>query len=409
MSIPGDAFQSAEFLNFEIVGVDAYHLVAADQTYWRDFQAGDRVATKRFLLKPGWRTVYARHVETAIVKVTLADGSIGWGEAAEPICPEVICRLAANLIAPLLGATGWASPGEFWKAGYDLNRCRGHHSGYQLLALAAVEGAIWDALGRRVGLPVAALLAGNPANSLEIYASGLRQGSLGERVEVLRRTVDEGVAGAKIFVGGDTGASLAELSGLRGGVPGMWKLMVDALWSYETVASAVEARNRFAEFDVNWLECPLVSEDFEGHCELAGADGVPVALGEHFFTHHQSTPWMRARALDVFQPDICRTGFSDGLVQAGMAREAGIRVTPHMGSGSPVVQAAALSFAAACHADEPCEYQFDLANLLPDVFETAWKRHDGKLEVPDVPGLGISVLEEALARSSLTRESWRAD
>jgi gluconolactonase len=73
-----------------------------------------------------------------------------------------------------------------------------------------------------------------------------------------------------------------------------------------------------------------------------------------------------------------------------------------------MVQAAALSFAAAFHADEPCEYQFDLATLLPDAFETAWIRRDGKLVTPDMPGLGISVREESLAKYSATRESWQA-
>ena len=82
--------------------------------------------------------------------------------------------------------------------------------------------------------------------------------------------------------------------------------------------------------------------------------------------------------------------------------------TPNNLHHPQVVQAAALSFAAACHPEEPCEYQSDLAGLLPDVFETAWKLRDGKLELPDMPGLGIAVREETLGKSCAAVESWRA-
>lgn len=396
-----------EDLSFSIVAVDAYHLVVADKSYWEDYKRSDRVSTGRFLLKPGWRTVYGRHVETALVKVTLSDGTTGWGEATEPICPEVICTLAANLIAPVLGGTSWSDPAAFWAAGYDLNRCRGHHSGYQLHALAALDVAIWDALGRRAGKPVARLLAAEPIGELETYLSGLRMGLLEERVELAARTVAEGVTGIKLFVNADTDMTIREVAALRAAVPGDWKLMVDALWCYERTEDAMNASRRLAQYGVHWLECPIVPEDLEGHMELRHGSVTPVALGEHFFTHFQSASWFRAQALDVFQPDICRTGLSNGLLQAGLAREAGIRLTPHMGSGSPIVQAAALQFAAACRADEPCEYQAGLTDLLPSAFRSAWKRENGRLRLPGAAGLGVDVDEKTVAASSPTVARWR--
>lgn len=403
-----DNHPSTVATDFVIIAIDAYHVVAGDQTYWQQFRASNRVETERFQLKPGWRTVYTRNVETVLVKVTLEDGTIGWGEATEQICPEVIAHLAANLLGPVLGGRPWQNPSEFWTAAYDLNRGRGHHSGYHLLAMAAVEVAVWDALGHRAGLPVARLLTQSPAESVDLYISGLRRGSVAERVEMLERLVDEGFAGAKIFVDGDIEATVAEIAALRAAAPSPVKLMVDALWSYPDIASAAEARRRLAEFDVNWLECPLVPEDFEAHVELARAPGTPVALGEHLFTHHASTRWLKSRVLEVFQPDICRTGFSDGWLQAGIARGSNIRVTPHMGSGSPVVQAAALNFAAACRAEEPCEYQLDLVGFMQDVFSSQWKPQRGRMPLCEAPGLGVAVNENALRSVSPTVEHWQA-
>ena len=88
--------------SFTIAAVEAFHVVARDRSYWNEFKPESRASSARHVLKPGWRAAYTRNFETAIVKVTLADGTVGWGEATEPICPEVICRLAVHLVAPFV-------------------------------------------------------------------------------------------------------------------------------------------------------------------------------------------------------------------------------------------------------------------------------------------------------------------
>jgi L-alanine-DL-glutamate epimerase-like enolase superfamily enzyme len=78
-----------------------------------------------------------------------------------------------------------------------------------------------------------------------------------------------------------------------------------------------------------------------------------------------------------------------------------------MGSGSPVVQAAALTFASAAGADLPVEFQRDLASLGDGAFDSRWRLAEGRFHLPDAPGLGIEVDCERLAASA-TRESWSA-
>jgi galactonate dehydratase len=275
--------------------------------------------------------------------------------------------------------------------------------------MAAIDIAIWDALGRRERKPVAALLAHEPAKSVPAYLSGLRRGSLTERVDLLTRLVAQGLPAVKIFVSNDTTETLAEIDALRSAVAGDWDLMVDALWSYEAVSDAAEARRAFGTRDVRWFECPLIPEDLEAHRELAAGAGVPIAIGEHFFTHYQSQPWFTAGTMSVFQPDMGRTGLSNGYRQAEMAREHGIAVTPHMGSGSPIVQATALQFWAATRPALPCEYQFDLTDVLPDAFDSGWSFANGSLPVPDRPGLGVAVDEDAIVAGSSIIERWCAN
>jgi D-galactarolactone cycloisomerase len=394
--------------SFTIAAVEAFHVVARDRSYWGGLKQENRAASDRYVLKPGWRAAYGKAFETAIVKVTLADGSVGWGEATEPICPEVICRLAVHLIAPFIGGRSYENPSAAWDDAYDLQRVRGHTAGYVLHAIAAIDIAIWDALGRRAGLPLSRLLSDDPALSVPAYLSGVRRATLLERVDLLAGLVDEGLTAAKLFVTSNTDETLAEIDALRAGVGGDWDVMVDALWSYDTVADAVAARRAFGEQGVRWFECPIIPEDLDGHRRLAEGGGAPIALGEHFFTHHQSLPWFEAKALAVFQPDIGRTSLSNGLRQAQLASECGIAVTPHMGSGSPIVQATALHFWAATRPDLPCEYQFDLADVLPGVFATGWKLAKGAFAVPEQPGLGVEVDETELRAHSDSVERWNA-
>ena len=392
--------------DFTLASVEGWHLVVPEATYWSTYREDNRAASARFVLKPGWRTVYARRVESALVRVTLTDGSVGWGEATEPICPEVICRLVVELLAPLAGGIDFATPVSLWDYCYDLNRGRGHVNGYQQLAIAALDMAVWDALARRADVPLCAMLAPDPVPSLGVYLSGLRRSTRRERIDLLRRMTDEGLGGAKIFVGNDTTETLDEASTLRDEVPGNWRLMVDALWSYNEVEAAAKAKQALVAPGIDWLECPLIPEDLSGYAALVTRSGVPIALGETFHTAWQVEPWITARALDIFQPDIGRTGFSDGLRQHAIACAADIGVTAHMGSGSPLVQAAALHFNAAIAGDRLAEFQFDLGGVLSGVFDTGWRYRGGEMVVPQRAGLGVEVNSEHLARHCDGIERW---
>jgi L-alanine-DL-glutamate epimerase-like enolase superfamily enzyme len=272
--------------------------------------------------------------------------------------------------------------------------------------MAALDVAVWDALGRRHDRPVCGLISESPRRIIPVYLSGIRRATLAERVTLLRDMTDGGLRGAKIFVDADTEATLREVAALRESVPGLQALMTDALWSYTDVRAAAVAKHRLSAHGVEWLECPLLPEDLEGHARLSAEAGVPIAVGESLFTSLQVDSWLKARALQILQPDICRTGFSDGMRQRQLAKAAGVQVTAHMGSGSPIVQAAALQFDAALPDGLLAEHQFDLGNPLPGVFRSAWSYRDGAMQVPEAPGLGVTVDEPALRSHCQAVECW---
>ncbi|MCH7970789.1 MAG: hypothetical protein IH960_07075, partial [Chloroflexi bacterium] len=149
--------------------------------------------------------------------------------------------------------------------------------------------------------------------------------------------------------------------------------------------------------NVRFFECPLQPEDLAGHQELVAKPGAPIALGEHFRSRYQMEAWVRQpRALDVYQPDIGRTGFTDYMIQKEIAAKAGIPTTPHMGSGVSVFQAATLQCAAVASPEYLQEFQGGLSDRLAEASDTGWEYRDGGFELPDRPGIGVEINEALL-------------
>ena len=162
------------------------------------------------------------------------------------------------------------------------------------------------------------------------------------------------------------------------------------------IEEAAAAKLAYGEHGAEWLECPLLPEDLAGHQALRVLPGARIALGESFHTRFESAPWLEGRALDVFQPDVGRTGITETLRQMRVADAGGIAVTPHMGGALKLFQAT-LHVAAACGSELLCEYQAGLAGRLGAALDSGWRYEAGAFRLPDRPGLGVEVDLEALA------------
>ena len=389
-------------LSFTIVETRTAHLAFPDTPgYWEQYrrQNEELSATPdlaRYEFKPGWQTVYATMVETPLVRVKLADDHIGWGESNTPIAPEIVCVMIDAAIADMVTNREFANPTELWDFVYDSQRGRGINSGYWMDALAALDIAVWDAIGKRNDVPVATLLDPFCRTNIPVYLSGLRRATLDERVTQAKSLVDQGIRGAKIFQSGDINAALHELDALTQGTPNIEQWMVDTLWMC-TLDDAIYAKLEFGERKLRFYECPLQPEDLAGHRVLHQADGTPIAIGEHFRTTYQLSDWLTPEPVfDIYQPDIGRTSVSDFIRQRDLAYAANIPVTPHMGNGISIFQAATLQCAAVSSPELLQEFQGGLSNLLQDASDSGWQLKDGEFLLPDRPGIGVTIDEDGI-------------
>ena len=393
-------------LSFTIREIRTAHLAFPDTPgYWEQYRRQNEEPTAtpdlaRYEFKPGWQTVYATMVETPLVRVELADGNTGWGESNTPIAPEIVCVMIDSAIAEMVINREFENPTALWDFVYDSQRGRGVNSGYWMDAIAALDIAVWDALGKRNHLPVAALLDSQPRTNIPVYLSGLRRATLDERITQAKSLADQGVRGAKIFQSGDIKAALLELDALIHGAPDVEQWMVDTLWMC-TLDDAIYAKREFGDpksnRGVRFFECPLQPEDLAGHRKLHQAEGAPIAIGEHFRTTYQLNDWLTPEPVfDVYQPDIGRTSISDFIRQRNLATSVNVPTTPHMGNGVSVFQAATLQCAAVASPEILQEFQGGLSNLLQDASDTGWQLKDGEFLLPDRPGLGVSIDENGI-------------
>ena len=388
-------------LSFTIRAINTAHLAFPDTPgYWEQYRRqneGESQTTQfaRYEFKPGWQTVYATMVETPLVQVELADGAVGWGESNTPIAPEIVCVMIDAAISEMVIGREFGDPFELWDFVYDSQRGRGVNSGYWMDALAAIDIAVWDALGKRNDAPVCELLAPDHRSDIPVYLSGLRRATLDERIDQAKSVTDQGIRGVKIFQSGDTGAAMRELDALMQGAPGVEQWMVDTLWMCN-LDDAIEAKRQFGVRTLRFFECPLQPEDLSGHATLHAKNGAPIAIGEHFRTTYQLIDWLTPPVFDIYQPDIGRTSISDFIRQRDLAYKRGLPVTPHMGNGVSVFQAATLHCAAVSSSELLQEFQGGLSNLLRDASDTGWQLNQGAFSVPDRPGLGVSIDEDGI-------------
>lgn len=370
-------------------------------------EAGDRYAGESalaqhgYMVKPPWRSIYSPGYETLLVRVESDSGVVGWGEALAPVAPEVAAAIVDRLLTPLLIGEDPCAVRVLWHRMSESMRERGHLTGHQADAMAAVDTALWDLWGQASGLSIAELAGGLFWSTLPAYVSGVRGADDAERAERAAALAAGGVRRFKLHLGTDITTDLATFDAIQATHPEL-QIALDAHWSY----GLGEAKSLGRELDRRrawFFEAPLAPEDVEGHRDLAASLDTTIAVGEAMRSRFEFSDWLQRRAVGLVQPDIGRTGITEGLAIAALADAHHVRFAPHHSAAFSVAMAAGLQVAAASPSTATFEYQ---PNTLP-VANRVLKQPltvsaAGAFDVPDGPGLGITVDEEAV-RSMVRR------
>lgn len=348
-----------------------------------------------------WVGGVIRSWDAALVEVTLDDGATGLGEAGAGImAPAAVPGIVESLRPYLLGHR-FGDPREvgdhlrdrtaFWSRG-------GIASG----TLGAVETACLDAVAKRRGVPAHELLGGRRSTHIEAYASGGLGSSFAQVTAWALDQVAAGLRTVKFRAMRDPDTTIALIRHVVPRLPSGVRFVLDAVQGCASEPWAVEDAIRVgevcAEYGARWFEEPCRAENPAGYAAVRAALDVPVSGVESHGSVEDFRVLLDAGGVDIAQPDVTFVGgpVAFGRV-ADLAAKAGAACVPHVWGSGVTLMANLHTSAAHPHVDlfEYCTLPNPLREALLDC---ELRLEDGRLAIPDTPGLGVRLTPETEQR-----------
>ncbi len=338
-----------------------------------------------------------------LVAVHTDDGVVGVGSV---FTSDDLVRGALDVLRPMLIGERADEPERVSETLHQHTFWQGR-GGSITHAISGVDIALWDIFGKVTGQPVSRLLGGRYRERVRPYAS-LLMDEPAKLTEHLLSIKAQGFRAFKIGWGpfGRVSESLDEaiVRAARDAVGAESLLMVDAGGSDAFWAQGYKWARRTADmlasYGVDWFEEALAPDALEDYVRLRAEAPLPISGGEVLTRRQAFRPWLQAGAFDIVQPDVTKVGgISEERRIAWMAAESGVKFVPH-GWNTAVGLAADLHLAAAISGTDLVEYLTG-SPYVDEIVANPWQLDaDGYLPIPDVPGLGIELDPEGLARYS---------
>ncbi|MGI4849076.1 MAG: mandelate racemase/muconate lactonizing enzyme family protein, partial [Janthinobacterium lividum] len=353
------------------------------------------------------------------------EGITGFGEAgiAYGLGQTAVAGMVKDLAERILIGKDPFRIEAIWTEMYDHSFWAKGGGAIVFAAISAIEIALWDIKGRALNVPVYEFFGGKMREDVEVYCNGWGQDhpTVAGFADAGARAVAEGYRALKCyplaFRDPDQRATtrhptmralpreafrlgVDKIRALRSAIGPDIDIMLDlsgGLTTDETIrfCRAVE------EFEICFVEEPADPFDVGALKKISDKVSMAVAAGERLYTRYGFRKVFEAHAIDIAQPDIANTG---GLMEtkkiAAMAEAYNLRVAPHV-CGSPLATAAALQLGATL-ANFSTQEIYPYWQTMPGNVEYTdnppeQRVRNGRLSIPDTPGLGIKLIPELIA------------
>jgi galactonate dehydratase len=364
----------------------------------------------------GYKTILvdAHRANYIFFKLRTDTGLEGLGEATVEWNEKAVVAALEELGEFLIGKDPFATDAliqtmhrnSYWRTGVVLRS-----------ALSGAEAALFDIKGKALGVPVYELLGGKHRDTVACYGNGWFSGA--KTAEDFARKASEAVAmGFRGLKWDPFGAAYLEMDrparnrtieiveAVRAAVGPDIDLMIE-VHGRLNVPTAIAMARALARFEPRWFEEPVPPESIDALADVRANSPIPIAAGERYFEPERFMELIYKRAADILQPDVGHVG---GMLEAqkiaAMAHARFLPVAPHNPTG-PVVNAMTLQFAATIP-------NFCILETIS--VDVPWRREivreslrfdNGSITIPDVPGLGLELDEDACARHPYQRHPIR--
>jgi D-galactarolactone cycloisomerase len=347
-----------------------------------------------------------------LVKLTSDDGISGWGQA--------IHRGGDLTVSALLTLGRWlkevreVSIEGVWQQFQQRGAGRGT-TGAQMAALGAIDIALYDLFGQTLGVSVATLLGGSVRDSVPVYASFMSPPlETSREIERVTASVERGFKAVKLHVGTKFKSEDGPTNAIEiaKAVRDIWpsrldlQLIVDASSTF-SVHEAIRVGRVLEDCDVWWMEEPIARHDMIGYKKLQDALDLPISAGEGECNLAQFRDLIVLADLDILQPNLTTCGgFTMGKKIASLAEAFNRPIACH-NVDPGLTTAVHMQYASwARMATLPQEYFalddfHPLRDGTPILSQSITPNNDGYVQLPNAPGLGVTVDEERVRSIAL--------
>ena len=335
------------------------------------------------------------------VKVYTDEGIDGVGEATLEYKEKALIGAVEHIKEYLVGK----NPLDIEKHWHNIYRDAYWRGGPVLMsALSAVEMALWDILGKSLGVPVYRLLGGKVNDKVRIYVNGWFAGAKTpkEFAQKAKQAVERGVTAMKWDPFGksyleisnkDLNTALECVGAVRDAVGSEVDLLIEGHGRFN-VPTAIKIAKELEQFKPMFFEEPVPPDNLDALKQVKDRSSVAISAGERLYSRWDYREFFEKCPADFIQPDISHAG---GIMELKkIAAEAECRYipfAPHNPSG-PVANAATLQLAANCPNFSILEIMYSDVEWRKDVTNESLEYEDGYIKIPDKPGLGIEINEE---------------
>jgi len=341
--------------------------------------------------------------DALIIEVETDAGIIGYGEVDScPLAVKAIVEVPAShtLCQGLKSLVVGEDPFEYekiWHKMYERTLYFGRE-GAVIQAMAGIDLALWDIMGKALDQPVYKLLGGGFKDRIRAYASHMFAFTPEETADIARQSVDQGFTAVKFGwepMGPDPEFDEALVRAIRQAVGNKVDVLIDGglAWDAKTAMDRVK---RFESYNLFWLEEPLHPDNLRGYAQLAESTNMRIAAGEEECTRMGFQRLMDQGKIDVVQVDLTRVGLTQAMKIAFDAHQRGLLCVNHNFT-TDINTAASLHFLASIPNGIILEYCAEDSIIRRRTVLNPIQLKDGYALVPQDPGLGVEVDREFLA------------
>lgn len=365
----------------------------------------------------GYSQQYYKARTAHLVEISTDEGVTGWGECFGPgnVAPANK-TIVERVVAPmLLGEDAFARE-RLWHKVYNLLRDHGQ-KGMPVQALSGADIALWDIAAKAAGVPLYRFLGGPCRARIPVYGYGMmlrREPDLAKSfAEEAAALEARGFSALKMKIGLGPQTDVKLIQAVRGALADSTRLMADANHCY-TASDAFYVGRALDETGAYWFEEPVAPEDRDGYRFLREKLATNIAGGEAEFTRWGWRDLLRAKCLDIAQPEPCALGgISEYLKVLALLHSEFVPVVNHVW-GSAVAVAVNLHLLAAMpdmpggmHPWEPMLEYDTTFNPFRDRLALEPLRLEeqiaagGFVKPPETPGVGVEPCPDMLSKHAL--------